>query len=128
MLRVDLSPSGLERVEASSGHDDLADALMLALTPLPRPRRALALRPRRPGRPADAPPEAALPPEARGFPTVATGGGLRIPRTPILQSVGGPELTVPPGLEVRDRDPKLAALRARVARAITHQRRAPRWR
>jgi hypothetical protein len=33
MLRVDLTPSGMERIEASSGHDDMADALMLALCP-----------------------------------------------------------------------------------------------
>jgi len=120
MLRVDLSPSGLERVEASSGHDDLADAMALSLTPyrdrggrwrsdladLADPRKRL--------------PEAALPPEARGIPTVATGGGLHIPRTPVLQSVAGPELTVPAGLEVRDRDPKLERLRERVAEEINN--------
>jgi hypothetical protein len=33
MLRVDLSPSGNERIEASSGHDDMADALAMALGP-----------------------------------------------------------------------------------------------
>jgi hypothetical protein len=33
MLRVDLTPGGSERIEASVGHDDLADALMLALCP-----------------------------------------------------------------------------------------------
>lgn len=33
MLRVDLSPGGTERIEASTGHDDLADALMLATCP-----------------------------------------------------------------------------------------------
>ena len=33
MLRVDLSPSGVEKIEASSGHDDLADALAMALGP-----------------------------------------------------------------------------------------------
>lgn len=33
MLRVDLSPSGTEHIEASTGHDDLADALMLATCP-----------------------------------------------------------------------------------------------
>lgn len=120
MLRVDLSPSGLERIEASSGHDDLADAMALSLTPyrdrggrwrsdladLADPRKRL--------------PEAVLPPEARNVATVATGGGLRIPRTPVLQSVAGSELTVPAGLEVRDRDPRLERLRERVAEEITH--------
>jgi len=33
MLRVDLSPTGNERIEASSGHDDIADALAMALGP-----------------------------------------------------------------------------------------------
>lgn len=33
LLRVDLTPTGEERIAASSGHDDLADALMLAATP-----------------------------------------------------------------------------------------------
>ena len=33
MLRVDLSPSGTEKIEASSGHDDIADALAMALGP-----------------------------------------------------------------------------------------------
>lgn len=33
MLRVDLTPGGTERIEAGLGHDDLADALMLALGP-----------------------------------------------------------------------------------------------
>ncbi len=37
LLKVDLSPgSGVERIEASSGHDDLADALMLASGPFRR--------------------------------------------------------------------------------------------
>jgi hypothetical protein len=33
MLRVDLSPSGTEKIEASSGHDDIADALAMSLGP-----------------------------------------------------------------------------------------------
>jgi hypothetical protein len=33
MLRVDLNPSGGERIEASSGHDDMADSLALSLAP-----------------------------------------------------------------------------------------------
>ena len=33
LLRVDLSPSGNERIEASTGHDDLADALAHSLGP-----------------------------------------------------------------------------------------------
>lgn len=33
MLRVDLNPSGTEKIEASAGHDDLADGLAMALGP-----------------------------------------------------------------------------------------------
>ena len=97
MLRVDLTPSGLERVEAGSGDDDLADALGYALAPwrdgpawrfhvaeLADPRRGRL-------------PEANLPPGAEDLPTVPTGGGLRVPRTPLWQSPAGRELTVPPG-------------------------------
>jgi hypothetical protein len=118
LLRVDLSPSGLERIEASSGDDDLADALAMSLGPYRdragRWRTALAdlADPKRPL------PEAALPVEARGIPTVATGSGLTVPRRPFLQSVAGSEVTWPDGLEVRDRDPRLERLRERVAAAI----------
>jgi len=96
MLRVDLTPSGTERIEASSGHDDMADATMLSLGPWrdgPAWRAAIADL-------ADGRrelPEATLPPGAEDLPTVVAGGGLRVPRTPLWQSPAGRELTVPPG-------------------------------
>lgn len=90
LLRVDLSPSGTERIEASSGHDDLADAAMLSLGPYKNRRgpartvlgdlidRSSVLSP-------DELPERES--------TASTGGGIELPRVPILQSVGGYELT-----------------------------------
>ena len=73
MLRVDLSPSGTERIEASSGHDDLADALMLALGPY-RDKRGTVADDARPARP-----------DRRGEPPA-------VPPIPTWQSVRGPEL------------------------------------
>ncbi|HYI35647.1 MAG TPA: terminase family protein [Thermoleophilaceae bacterium] len=93
MLRVDLSPTGLERVEAGSGHDDLADALQLATWPRRTDRggwgTVLA---------GLANPERRLPDAIDPVPVgemVRTGGGLEVPRRPCWLSVGGPELTVP---------------------------------
>jgi hypothetical protein len=96
MLRVDLSPSGTEKVEASSGHDDLADALSLSLIPhraasgqwrtligeLADPARSLP------------PPDPPLPADVQ---TVRTPAGLGVPigpdRRPIFQAVNGSEVT-----------------------------------
>ena len=95
LLRVDLSPGGAERIEASSGHDDLADALSLALMPYRDDsknwRTALGnlADPRLTKLPAIAPPDVR---------TVRTGGGIEVPAVPAFQSVAGPELTVPPGV------------------------------
>ncbi len=93
MLRVDLAPAGGERIEASSGHDDLAMAL--ALSTLPYRRRdgewrswlAELAEPRRPL------------PDASGArapgPTVRTGAGIEVPRTPAWASIDGTEVTAP---------------------------------
>lgn len=93
MLRVDLSPSGIERIEASSGHDDLADALALALVPY-RARsggwRTLL---------SDlADPSARLPDpplSAGAGETVRTGEGVELPRRPTWVSPAGAEATAP---------------------------------
>lgn len=99
LLRVDLSPSGTEKIEASSGHDDMADALALAMAPyrdasrrwrtvladLADPRRKL---------PASDPFDVELP-------TVPTGSGLQVLAVPAFQSVAGPELTIPSRLHRR---------------------------
>ena len=122
LLRVDLTPGGVERIEASAGHDDLADALMLAAVPyrdragrwrstlgdLADPRRPL------PG-PALAPGV-----DLRSQEATVTAGGLEVPRRPVWQSVRGAEVTVPAGLELtaRPRDPRLASARAAIRAAL----------
>ena len=97
LLRVDLTPSGGERIEASSGHDDLADALMLAAVPYRSKRdgrwhvylgeladdRQQLPEPRLDGVDLDR------------LTTVTSGGGVEVPRTPVWASVRGPEVTVP---------------------------------
>lgn len=113
MLRVDLSPTGAERIEAGSGHDDLADALAMALGPYRRknkswrtvladvadPARASRLLPAagvdgggayddelaRLGHKPAAPP--------RNLDVVQTGGGIEIPRHPLFQSIAGAEVS-----------------------------------
>lgn len=121
MLRVDLTPSGTERIEASTGHDDLADALMLATLPyrerstgrwrcyladLADPRRAV---------PAPALPDGV---DLRRLELVEAAGGLAVPRRPVWQSVHGPEVTVPAGLDLRPApDPWLENVRAAVKAA-----------
>jgi hypothetical protein len=95
-LRVDLSPSGAERVQAPrdrSGHADLASALALATLPFKSRAgwysRLVAL--------AD-PTRTRLPEPAVGAlpgPIVHTGGGLAISQRPALVSVAGSECTLP---------------------------------
>lgn len=121
MLRVDLTPTGTERIEASSGHDDLADALALALIPFRRPRERQyrtvigdLASPRR------------LLPESPAVhlaePEVETGGGLRLYRRPALQSIASHGVTIPPGAELapepKPHDPRLAPLRKRAGEAL----------
>lgn len=102
LLRVDLSPSGDEKIEASTGHDDQADALALSLGPYrdrsQRWRTVLAdlADPRR------APPPF---PAAAGLPTVETGAGLRVPAGCVYQSVHGREVTGEAGLFGNERGP-----------------------
>lgn len=90
MLRVELTQNA-ERIHASgSGHDDLADALMLAASPYRdregawRTRLGDLLDPRR-----DLPPCA----EREHPDEVSTGAGRWLPRSPVLQSVDGREVT-----------------------------------
>lgn len=109
LLRVDLTPSGTERIEApGSAVDDLADALLLSTVPY---------RSRRDGRWRTVLGDLCSPGQAlheprvdlaalEGLATVATGGGVEVPRTPVWASVRGPEVTVPPAA-VRE-DPETA--------------------
>jgi hypothetical protein len=99
-LRVALTDSGGERVEAAttegSGHDDLADALGMALGPYKHRDRWITHIGQfaEPDFPQPTPP----PPLRRDVPMVATGGGLLVPRAPIWQSVAGDELSGPDDL------------------------------
>jgi hypothetical protein len=119
LLRVDLTPGGVERIEAGSGHDDLADALMLATFPY-RPRGTTRWRcyladlvdPR------SRLPVGMLPAAVDRLPTVQTVGGVEVPRRPVWQSVAGSELSFPAGVDLSPPkpppDPRLAELRAAV--------------
>lgn len=115
LLSVDLTATGVERIQASTGHDDLAMSLALGLAPhrssSGRWRVLLAER---------ADPQAQVPapwatPATDGD-VVTTPSGVTVPRRPVLQSIDGPELTVPEiGTGPTDAD---AVLRARVAAAV----------
>jgi hypothetical protein len=92
-LRVDLLPSGAERIEAHRGHDDLADAMALSLGVFRDGRRWRTafnqlFDPRR---------EPIAPALLEGqVETVTTPGGIAVPAVPLFQSVNGPQLTTPP--------------------------------
>ena len=96
-LRFEHTERGMTRIEADSPglHDDVADALMLATAPFSRDGRSrcrLARFSRLDLPDADVP-------EATD--TVATAGGLVLPRAPFWQSVNGPELTLPVSLQAQ---------------------------
>jgi hypothetical protein len=115
LLRVELTASGGERIEASAGHDDLAHALAFALAPVKaRDGRW------RVGLSALADPAAEVPPvramEREGVELTRTGGGVELPRVPVLQSMDGGELTDPKAGS-RERSPA-AALADRVQAAV----------
>lgn len=121
LLRVDLTPTGVERIEASSGHDDLADALMLAMCPHRARDRRWATLLAHYAEPQRALPAAAIDLRNADVPTVSTGGGLMVPRLPVWQSVRGSQITVPDGLDVSPRErvsPLLAAMREAAGRAL----------
>lgn len=90
-LRAEYRPTGTVGIEAASlgGHDDRADAVMLATAPHPKgpPRTVLSRVAGKDG------PEAVDQGEAGE--TTETGAGLIVPRKPALQSVRGPDLTLP---------------------------------
>jgi len=95
VLKVDLGASGRERIAASSGTDDAADSLGLALGPYKtqdgwRVRIADLADPRTPL------PDATPPAGLDALPTVQ-GPEFRIPVRPAWQSVEGTEVTPPRG-------------------------------
>lgn len=92
LLRVDLLPSGGERIEASTGHDDLADALMLAAGPARAQDGRWGTRLGELCERSDLP---ACPPVDEAA-VVESGTGRRLPREPHLLSVDGEQTTAPP--------------------------------
>ena len=122
LLRVDLAPSGTERIEASSGHDDLADALALAMGPHrdagKRWRTVLGglADPRRPAPPPNL--------AAANVPTVATGAGVRVPAVPVFQSVKGRDLSIPPDQRTTPQPINPCAARAKHERLSKERTRA----
>jgi hypothetical protein len=117
LLRVELTAGGGERIEASAGHDDLAHAMAFALAPVKaRDGRW------RVGLSSLADPAADVPPvhlaKREGVELVRTGGGVELPRVPVLQSIDGGELTGPESDE-RDQTPA-ADLSERVRAAINN--------
>ncbi|HEV2924669.1 MAG TPA: hypothetical protein VGW98_11580 [Solirubrobacteraceae bacterium] len=93
-LKFEQGERGFTRIESEdiATHDDLSDALMLATIPYKPPRAHrvvchLAMLANSNRAPADA----KVPPLA--CPTVQTGGGLKVPQVPTLQSVASGEYT-----------------------------------
>lgn len=120
LLEVELTPTGGERIAASVGFDDLADALSLACVPYKRDTGEWACSladltdPRRPL------PNVALPPGVAASPHVPGPDGLSIPVRPAWQSITGPGLTVPEGLDLAPLDPALRDVRRRVRGALAN--------
>lgn len=90
-LRVEMRPTGTVGIEAASlsGHDDRADAVMLATGPNRKGPVSTVLS----SVVAHPEPEAAV--EGDQGEMTQTPGGLLIPRRPAIQSVRGQDLTVP---------------------------------
>ena len=90
-LRYEQGERGLTRIEAGDPglRDDLADSLALATSPF-TPHGRVDCRLARLSRSAI--PDADVPAVED---TVTTGGGLVVPRRPFLQSVNGPEVSLP---------------------------------
>ena len=100
LLRVDLSPSGGERIQAAAGgHDDLADALALSLGPYQRGREWRTIVGDLAGRGSDA----------------AGHRGAHVSTLPAWASIAGAEVTAPPSPPGID---PFAAARERVAAGL----------
>jgi hypothetical protein len=119
LLRIDLTPGGNERIEASVGHDDLADALYLAAIPYRLQRGggwrssltdAADLR--------NSFPMVQAPPQVQASPHVPGPDGLMVPARPAWQSIAGAELTVPEGLDFAPVDPRMRETQRRVQGAL----------
>jgi hypothetical protein len=106
MLRVDLTASGGERVEAGSGHDDLADALMLAMAPHKTEDGHWTTALERWADPRRQSSHAA--PQQLEIETAETPGGRLVPRSLTYQSVSGRSLTLDPSA-VRSKKTRVGA-------------------
>jgi hypothetical protein len=93
LLRVELTAGGGERIEAMTGHDDLAHALAFALQPRKRRDGRWYVGAARATDPAADPVPARV--LGRDVELVSTGGGVELPREPAVQSVDGAEVLVP---------------------------------
>jgi hypothetical protein len=127
-LRFEQGERGFTKISAESAviHDDVADALMAGSLPYSHRGRVLC------GLATLADPRRALPDSSVSdldVPIVATGGGLRLLERPPLQSVHGPEVSLPDGAAVlppgqrarRERaapSPQILAARAAVREAL----------
>ncbi|MDQ3729633.1 MAG: terminase family protein [Actinomycetota bacterium] len=102
VLRVDLGPSGRERIAAQTGTDDAADSLGLALGPY-KSRDGWRVRIADLADPRAGLPDVAPPVGLEAIPTVDGPDGLRVPVRPAWQSVAGTEVTPPAGFPIPQR-------------------------
>jgi hypothetical protein len=116
LLKVDLTPStGVERIEASSGHDDLADGLMLASGAFRRADGRWSTLLGEMAQRRDLP-DGFVPLAVVRSSRVDGPGGRSVPRRPAWVSVAGDEVTLPAGLDLTD--PVLRDVRERVTAAL----------
>jgi hypothetical protein len=122
-LRSALTQSGVEKIEAGWGHDDLAMAALLSLQPVPdRERGGESWRLRLadlcdPRRPAPAVPLSPIDLARLTEDRVTTGAGAEVPRRPLWQSINGAQITGPDGLAPYDppESPQIAKARELIA-------------
>jgi hypothetical protein len=121
MLRVSLSPgSDTDRIEASSGHDDLADAMMLATQPYKRAGGEWKTWLDALCNPASRLPEPVVPEAVFAQECVPGPDGAQVPVRPAWASPSTPEVTLPSGIDLTD--PTLRHVREQVRAALTGQR------
>jgi hypothetical protein len=121
MLRVDLTASGTERIEATSGSfDDLPDALLMASQPY-RYHGEWKTWLDRLCDPATRLPEPPIPPAVFAQECVAGPDGMQVPRRPAWITPESDQVTLPAGMDLTD--PTVRARREAVRAAISHSER-----
>ncbi|HEX5527222.1 MAG TPA: DEAD/DEAH box helicase family protein [Solirubrobacterales bacterium] len=95
-LRIEQGSRGFAKIEAEDAvtHDDVADALMLAMAPRVLKRKRIVCQVGTAANPRNATPDVELPED--GGEVVEAGSGFRLYRRPPLQSVAGRGLWMPP--------------------------------